>query len=593
MPKKNDVKDQIIDPNVLKYTRGDIDINFHKKINKKVSKNLRKRIVETHEQILDAAETTAAAEVLLPEDRGYIEVDEGEKVYKLSQKRILSEVDGNVAKNMLDLKLIESGPYKMKYSRNGRYMIFCGQKGHVATMDCLRSKVGTELQLDNETIHDVQYLHNESLFAVAQNKFTYIYDNSGMEIHCMRKHERPYRLDFLPYHFLLTTIGHSGWIKWHDVSTGDYVAGYSTGHGPCKVLKHNPQNAVSFAGHTNGVVSLWSPASGKALVSMLTHKAPVSDIAIDREGRYMTTCSLDGYMKVWDLRKYQCLHAYKTDKPVTALDISETGLVGMSVGRTIQVLKDCFTKPTDVTYLKHEIKGLAGSGSRMSGVNAVATQRALASSVSISSLRFRPYEDILGCGHSHGIMTMLVPGSGEPNFDTYEANPFQNKKQRRESEIQGLLYKLQPSMISLDSSFIGGVDKDVKTLQKEQDELLKSANSNEFKKDSKNRKRGRNKISKRLKRKQKNVIDENQLKLKAQLEEQKEKREKKVQEKIKEAKKKKRREESGQDSNDYNNYDNDNDNDDIPNDYETFSALRRFGNSRAAARQKEQRSQIH
>ena len=148
-------------------------------------------------------------------------------------------------------------------------------------------------------------------------------------------------------------------------------------------------------------------------------------------------------------------------------------------------------------------------------------------------------------------------------------------------------------MISLDSSFIGGVDKDVKTLQKEQDELLKSANSNEFKKDSKNRKRGRNKISKRLKRKQKNVIDENQLKLKAQLEEQKEKREKKVQEKIKEAKKKKRREESGQDSNDYNNYDNDNDNDDIPNDYETFSALRRFGNSRAAARQKERRSQIH
>jgi len=51
----------------------------------------------------------------------------------------------------------------------------------------------------------------------------YIYDNKGVEIHCLKNHERPYRLDFLPYHFLLTSVGHSGWIKWQDVSTGTYV----------------------------------------------------------------------------------------------------------------------------------------------------------------------------------------------------------------------------------------------------------------------------------------------------------------------------------------------------------------------------------
>jgi U3 small nucleolar RNA-associated protein 7 len=88
-----------------------------------------------------------------------------------------------------------------------------------------------------------------------------------------------------------------------------------------------------------------------------------------------------------------------------------------------------------------------------------ASTKFLASSISTGSVKFRPYEDILAIGHSHGLSTIIVPGAGEPNFDSFESNPFQNTKQRQEGEVQTLLNKLSHEMIGLDSSFVGTLDK--------------------------------------------------------------------------------------------------------------------------------------
>mmetsp|Transcript_32361 Transcript_32361/g.30866 ORF Transcript_32361/g.30866 Transcript_32361/m.30866 type:complete len:576 (+) Transcript_32361:83-1810(+) len=517
-PMKKTNKPTLVELAAVKYAKGSM-----KHSTKHVKyKGLRKTLEETQDRIVDAAMKTAATEVLLPTDAGCIKPEGNEKTYRLKQQQIINEIDMNTSKNCMDLQLTKFGPYKINYSKNGRFMLFGGKKGHVAVLDCLRTQIGTELQLQEE-VHDVHYLHNETMFAVAQNKYTYIYDHKGVEIHCMKRHERPYKLDFLPYHYLLTTVGHSGWVKWHDVSTGEYVTGYQTGHGPCKILKNNPVNAVSHLGHSNGVVSLWSPAAGKPLVSIFAHKSPVTDLAIDREGKYMATSGLDSMMKIWDLRMFKCLHSYKTDHPAMSLDISDRNLIAMAVGRSVHVLQDAFTKPTDLTYLKHTIR--TPNPSLSSGGGVTASTKFLASSISTGSVKFRPYEDILAVGHTHGLSTIIVPGAGEPNFDSFESNPFQNTKQRQEGEVQTLLNKLSHEMIGLDSSFVGTLDKDQESLKAEHQAIFYAANERVEK--EKNKKRGRNKISAKLRRKQKNVVDAATIKLKEKLQKERDDKESK------------------------------------------------------------------
>jgi len=76
----------------------------------------------------------------------------------------------------------------------------------------------------------------------------------------------------------------------------------------------------------------------------------------------------------------------------------------------------------------------------------------------VKTLKFMPFEDVMAIGHDSGYSQIVVPGTGEANFDAFEANPFSTTKQRQEALVHNLLEKLHPDSISLRVNTIGAID---------------------------------------------------------------------------------------------------------------------------------------
>ncbi|XP_011084224.1 probable U3 small nucleolar RNA-associated protein 7 [Sesamum indicum] len=449
-------------------------------------KKLKGQLAVREELYGKSAQAAAKAEKwLMPSEGGYLEVEGIEKTWRIRQEAIAGEVDVLSSRKQFDIVLPELGPYTLDLSLSGRYMVAAGRKGHLALLDMKNMDLIKEFQV-RETVRDVVFLHNQKLFAAAQKKYVYMYSDNGTELHCLKEHGAAARLQFLNKHFLLTSINKLGQLHFQDITTGEMVGNFRTGLGRSDAMEVNPFNNVTAVGHSGGTVSMWKPTSAAPLVKMLCHQGPVTALAFHSNGHLMATAGMERKIKLWDLRKFEVLQT--SPGHAKTMNFSQKGLLATATGSYVQILGDFSGSQEYSRYMGHS----------------------MAKGYQIQKVVFRPYEDVLAIGHSMGWSSILIPGSGEPNFDTWVANPFETRKQRNEKEVRSLLDKLPPETIMLDPTKIGSVKPTRKKEQPTKQEreagkeaAVEGAKSISFKKKTK----GRSKSSKVAKKKQEAVAN--------------------------------------------------------------------------------------
>lgn len=371
-----------------------------------------------------------------------IELDESDDVFsstdQITQNDLIENSDLNAQKKVFDLLLDKSstsnskkGPYQVQYTSSGRGVLIGGHGGHISALKWNQFELMHEVDTE-QPIYAMQWMMDDSMYAVAQQLRTYVFNDKGVEIHSMHDFYKVRYLSYLPFHFLLVGATKDTNVIYKDISIGKNVANIQLD--PTHCMTPNHYNAVMCVGHSNGQVSMVTPRdhNKKPVVSMFCHQGPVKHIAVDPSGQFMVTASMDNTAKVWDIRKtYQPLSMIDIPSTVSALTISQTGMTAIGYDDCVVIWKHA-THLNRRAYMKHKVP--IGN---------------------VRSLDFCPYEDVLGIGHTKGFSSILIPGSGQQNYDSRLPNPYSTEKQIKDYNVKSLLEKIPSDMITLNPHVIG------------------------------------------------------------------------------------------------------------------------------------------
>jgi U3 small nucleolar RNA-associated protein 7 len=90
-----------------------------------------------------AATSAARAELLLPAEAGFLETDGLKKTCYVTQNEISASVDIQSSQKVFDLEMEKFGPYRIDYTRDGRYLVMAGELGHIGLIDWMKNRLYT------------------------------------------------------------------------------------------------------------------------------------------------------------------------------------------------------------------------------------------------------------------------------------------------------------------------------------------------------------------------------------------------------------------------------------------------------------------
>ncbi|KAI3387293.1 hypothetical protein SNEBB_004742 [Seison nebaliae] len=488
---RNTVDEEIGDNNVKSFSEKTRRIIKNKKL--KLANDLTTR----YAMVTDDINLEGNDEFEMESLTEYGKVKESKERYErdksdcVNQREIIHHNDLLTSEKKFQLKLTEFSPYQIDYTRNGRYLLLGGEKGHIASIDWQTKKLITEFQI-NERLHSIKWLNNENLYAIGQHRWLHIYDNQGIEIHCHKPIGQVVDMAYLPYHFLLNTINSNGCLHWYDVSLSTIVQHRSIPKMGYSSFTVNPSNGISVVGGKSGAVRMYSPNQKGELLSILCHHSSINQLCIDVNGRYLITTGNDRLMKVWDMRmnrNYKEVNSIRTISIINSLDISQENQIASSYDNRVQIFDNKIwnTGLNDNEFIKNDPH--------------ISQLHKLGPKEKIRNLKFCPYEDVLGIGNTSGFSSILAPASSHAHFDGLEVNPYQSKKHRQNGEVKNLLEKIPIDLITLNPREITEVN--IKSALETYEENMKTLGKKQHKVDftPKRRMKGRSKSGKIEKRK--------------------------------------------------------------------------------------------
>ena len=135
-----------------KYLRGG-------KVKRKVKgirdRRLQAQVRKNEERADAAAQAALRRELLHTQEAGELVAEGAEETWEIRQDEIGAAVDMQTKQKMLDLRL-DFGPYRLAFTRNGRWMAIGGRKGHIAVLDWTQSALATEIHV-KEAVRDITY----------------------------------------------------------------------------------------------------------------------------------------------------------------------------------------------------------------------------------------------------------------------------------------------------------------------------------------------------------------------------------------------------------------------------------------------------